>query len=79
MENILPKVIAAAIILGIGYIVGKAVGWLIRKVLTKMNFEKTMEKTGLGEATSRSGWTITKIISTATQWFVYLFFVVVLP
>ncbi len=76
VENILPKVIAAAIILGVGYIVGKAVGWLIRKVLTKMNFEKTMEKTGLGEATSRSGWTITKIISTATQWFVYLFFVV---
>jgi Conserved TM helix len=35
VENILPKVIAAAIILGIGYIVGKAVGWLIRKVLTK--------------------------------------------
>jgi hypothetical protein len=73
--QILPKVIAATIILGIGYVVGKAVGWAIRKVLTKMNFEKTMQKTSLGEATSRSGWTMTKITSTATQWFVYLFFI----
>ena len=41
-----------------------------------MNFEKIMQKTSLGEVTSHSGWTMTKITYTATQWFVYLFFIV---
>ena len=52
----IPRVISAAIILLIGYIIGRAVGWVISKILTKMNFENSMEKTGLGQAVSRSGW-----------------------
>lgn len=39
-----------------------------------MNFENTMDKTGLGQAVSRSGWSMTKIISTAVRWFIYIFF-----
>ena len=72
----IPKVIAAAIILLIGYIIGRVVGWAIKKVLEKMNFEKTIQKTTLGETVSRSGWSMTKIISTAASWFIYLFFIV---
>ena len=40
-----------------------------------MNFEKTIQKTTLGETVSRSGWSMTKIISTAVSWFIYLFFI----
>ena len=36
-----------------------------------MNFEKTIQKTTLGETVSRSGWSMTKIISTGSQ-LVYL-------
>jgi hypothetical protein len=75
----IPKVISAAIILLIGYIIGRVVGWAIKKVLEKMNFEKTIQKTTLGETVSRSGWSMTKIISTAASWFIYLFFIVAAP
>jgi Mechanosensitive ion channel, conserved TM helix len=71
----IPRVISAAIILLIGYIIGRAVGWVISKILTKMNFENTIDKTGLGQAVSRSGWNMTKIISTAVRWFIYIFFI----
>jgi hypothetical protein len=71
----IPRVISAAIILLVGYIIGRAVGWVISKILTKMNFENSMERTGLGQAISRSGWTMTKIISTAIRWFIYIFFI----
>jgi hypothetical protein len=71
----IPRVISAAIILLIGYIIGRSVGWVISKILTKMNFENTMDKTGLGQAVSHSGWSMTKIISTAVRWFIYIFFI----
>ncbi|MGI8720034.1 MAG: mechanosensitive ion channel family protein [Nitrososphaeraceae archaeon] len=72
----IPKVISAAIILLIGYIIGRAVGWLISKILTKMNFDGTMDNTGLGKAVSRSGWSFARIISTAAKWFIYIFFII---
>ncbi len=71
----IPRGISAAIILLIGYIIGRAVGWLISKILGKMNFENTIDKTGLGQAVSRSGWSMTRIITTAVRWFIYLFFI----
>ena len=72
----IPRVISAAIILLIGYIIGRSVGWVISKgILSKMNFENPMDKTGLGQVVSRSGWSMTKIISTAVRWFIYIFFI----
>jgi hypothetical protein len=71
----IPKVISAAIILLIGWIVGRGVGWLILKILNKMNFEDALGKTGLGKAVSRSGWSMSRIIATAAKWFIYIFFI----
>ena len=71
----IPKVIAAGIILLIGYIIGRGVGWVISKILEKTNFEPTIQKTGLGQAVTRSGWTMSRIISTAARWFIYIFFI----
>ena len=70
-----PKIIAAGIILLIGYIIGRGVGWAIAKVLEKTNFEPTMQRTGLGQAVNRSGWSMSRIISTAVRWFIYIFFI----
>jgi hypothetical protein len=75
MVAAIPRVISAAIILLIGYIIGRAVGWVISKILTKMNFKNTIDKTGLGQAVSRSGWSMIKIMSTAIRWFIYIFFI----
>jgi hypothetical protein len=71
----IPRIIAAGIILLIGYIIGRAVGWVISKVLEKMNLEDTINKTGVGQAVSRSGWSMSRIISTAAKWFIYIFFI----
>jgi hypothetical protein len=72
---VIPRIIAAGIILLIGYIIGRAVGWAIAKILEKMNFENTISKTGVGQAVSRSGWSMSRIISTAARWFIYIFFI----
>jgi len=72
---LIPRIIAAGIILLIGYIIGRAVGWVISKILEKMNLEDTISKTGVGQAVSRSGWSMSRIISTAAKWFIYIFFI----
>jgi hypothetical protein len=71
----IPRVIAAGIILLIGYIIGRGVGWAIAKILEKTKFEPTMQRTGLGQAVTRSGWSMSRIISTAVRWFIYIFFI----
>ncbi len=71
----IPRIIAAGIILLIGYIIGRGVGWAIAKILEKTNFEPAMQKTGLGQAVRRSGWSMSRIISTAVRWFIYIFFI----
>lgn len=75
MAAAVPRIIAAGIILLIGFIIGRAVGWFIAKVLEKMNVEHTMNNTGIGQAVSRSGWSFSRIISTAAKWFIYIFFI----
>jgi hypothetical protein len=71
----IPRVISAGIILLIGYIIGRGVGWAIAKILEKTKFEPTMQRTGLGQAVTRSGWSMSRIISTAVRWFIYIFFI----
>jgi hypothetical protein len=75
IANALPRIIAALILLGIGYLVGRVAGWVVKKVSKTLNMDSYWNQTGIGQATSRSGWSMTKIFSTATKWFIYLFFI----
>lgn len=70
-----PRIIAALILLGIGLLVGRIIGWVVKKVAEKMNVDEHWNRTSIGESVSRSGWSLSKIISTAARWFVYLFFI----
>lgn len=70
-----PKIIAALVLLGIGLLVGRIIGWVVKKVTEKMNVDEHWNRTSIGESVSRSGWSLSKIISTAARWFVYLFFI----
>ena len=70
-----PKIVAALILLGIGLVVGRVIGWVVRKVAQKMNLDRYWSRTGVGESVSRAGWNLTRIISVAARWFVYLFFI----
>ncbi len=70
-----PKIVAALILLGIGLLIGRIIGWIVRKVAEKMNLDRYWNKTGIGESVSKAGWNLTRIISVAARWFVYLFFI----
>ncbi|HXG05793.1 MAG TPA: mechanosensitive ion channel domain-containing protein [Nitrososphaera sp.] len=70
-----PRIVAALILLGIGLLVGKIIGWVVRKVAEKMKADEYWGKTELGRSTSRIGWNLSRLISTAVRWFVYLFFI----
>jgi len=63
------------ILLGIGLLVGRVIGWVVKKVAEKMNLDRYWSRTGIGESVSRAGWNLTRIISVAARWFVYLFFI----
>lgn len=75
IANALPNIIAALILLGIGYLVGKIAGWVVGKVIKTLNLDRYWNKSGIGKATSSTGWTMSKIFGTATKWFIYLFFI----
>jgi hypothetical protein len=70
-----PKIVAALILLGIGLLVGRIIGWVVKKVAQKMNLDRYWNRTGIGESVSKAGWNLTRIISVAARWFVYLFFI----
>ncbi len=71
----LPNIIAALILLGIGLAAGKAIGWAVEKIVTRMNADRYWTNTGIGQSISRAGWSFSKLISVASRWFVYLFFI----
>ena len=35
-----PKIVAALILLGIGLLIGRIIGWIVRKVAEKMNLDR---------------------------------------
>ena len=75
MGQAAPRVVAALILLGIGYIAGRAVGWTIGKISKKMKLDEYWSRTGIGESVSRTGWNLSRIIGTTAKWFSYLFFI----
>src|SRR5262245_9897840 len=57
-----PNIIAALVLLGIGLLVGRVIGWVVLKVTEKINVDKHWSRTGIGESVSRSGWSLSKIV-----------------
>ncbi len=74
-----PKVMAAAILLAIGYGAGKAAGKgvenLSRKVLRKANLEKVSAGQVLEQVTGKDV-DSPRLIGATVKWFIYLFFIV---
>lgn len=71
----LPNIVAALILLGIGYLIGRLAGLAIRKISSKMNLDEYWNRSGIGQATISSGWNMSRILATAVKWFIYLFFI----
>lgn len=71
----IPNIIAALILLGIGYLTGKIAGWVVSSIIKKLNLDRYWSRSGIGQATASSGWNMPRIFGTAAKWFFYLFFI----
>ncbi|MGB9936564.1 MAG: mechanosensitive ion channel family protein [Methanobacterium sp.] len=70
-----PVIIAAIIILIIGWIIGRVVGNVARRLFESANIDRTISKTGAGEALSGTGMTFSGLFSAVVRWFIYLIFI----
>jgi small-conductance mechanosensitive channel len=75
MIQFLPTIIAAVIILLIGWIAGRVVGKLVGKLLEKIGLNKLVDKTFIGEMLKRAGLTIVGFFDAIVRWFIYIIFI----
>lgn len=70
----IPQLIGAIIILIIGYFVAKIIGSIVTKVLTKVGFDKVMDRAGVSSFLQRTGTGLTasKALGKVVFWFVFI-------
>jgi len=68
----IPNLIAAIIILLIGWVVGRFLGKVISRFLDKIGVDDALLKTSLGKAIERSGTGVVAFFDMVVRWFVYL-------
>jgi len=68
-----PKFLAFLIILGIGYFVARILGSLIDKLLTRVGFDKMVERGGLKKAIGNSGFHVSRILGQLAFYTLFLF------
>ncbi|MGZ7135413.1 MAG: membrane protein [Methanobacterium sp.] len=71
----IPVIIAAIIILIIGWIIGRIVGGVAYRLFERANIDRTISKTGAGEALAGTGMTFSGLFSVVVKWFIYLIFI----
>lgn len=52
----LPKLIAAIVVLLVGWFIARVIRKVVERVLKKINFDRYMDKSGLGAPIERAGW-----------------------
>ena len=67
-----PKIIAAVIILIIGWAVGRGLGAVISRILDKAGVDDALRKTSIGRAIEKSGISIPKFFDVLIRVFIYL-------
>lgn len=68
-----PKLLLAAVILAVGYVIGKAICRVLSKVLDRVGFNRLVERGGVKRTLERSGWEASMILSKLVFYFVMLF------
>ncbi|MGI8603529.1 MAG: mechanosensitive ion channel family protein [Verrucomicrobiales bacterium] len=69
----LPKLAAFLVILLIGYFVAKVVCRLVDKLLERVRFDGLVERGGVKQALSRTGWDVSDILAKCAYWAILLF------
>ncbi len=76
MVAYLPLIIAAIILLIIGWFAGRIGGKVISKVLDKMGVDDAVDKTIIGDTIKKSGMTTVGFFDALVKWFIYVIFIV---
>jgi hypothetical protein len=72
----IPNLVAAIIILVIGWIIGRILGKVISGVLDKIGVDDALLKTSVGKAIEQSGTSVVKFFDLIVRWFIYLIAIV---
>jgi xanthine/uracil permease len=70
-----PKIIAAFVILIIGFLVGRLIGRVVARILEAAKINKVIEDTPLGDIVSHTGMDILEFLDALARWFIYLIFI----
>lgn len=72
----IPSLIAAIIVLVVGWIISAAIGQIIERIVAGFKIDAGLEKLGIGNRLRDSGWriTIAKFIGGLAKWFLILVF-----
>jgi small-conductance mechanosensitive channel len=72
----LPGLIAAIVILLIGWVVGRLLGKVISGILDKIGVDDALLKTSVGQAIEQSGTHVVTLFDLIVRWFIYLIAIV---
>jgi Conserved TM helix len=73
VARFVPKLIAALLILAVGYIVAKAISRILNKILERVGFDRVVERGGLRQALARSKYDPSDILAKLVFWTIMLF------
>jgi small-conductance mechanosensitive channel len=68
----LPNIIAAIIILIIGWLLGRFLGRIVADILDRVGLDDALRKTALGQSIEQSGYNIVNLFEIIVRWFIYL-------
>jgi hypothetical protein len=71
--NFLPLALAFLVILIVGWFIAKAVAKIVDKVLTKVGFDRAVERGGVGRAMERTEYDASTILARIVFWMLFLF------
>jgi len=72
ISAILPKIGGVAIVLILGFIIGKLVGKAITVIMTRVGIDRVISDSGLGKTLKEANLTLSSLIGTLARWFIYL-------
>ena len=72
----LPGLIAAIVILVIGWVVGRLLGKVVSGILDKIGVDDALLKTSVGQAIEQSGTHVVTLFDLIVRWFIYLIAIV---
>lgn len=70
--SFLPNIIAAIIILIIGWLLGRFLGRVVASILDRVGVDDALRKTALGQSIEQSGYSIVTLFEVIVRWFIYL-------